>query len=254
MKKLNGSAKVWIIVAIVVVAVLGLGTWLVIDAQNKRIDFANYNTAEIIPAGDYNGNIADHVEGNPDAPVLIQEYANFQCSHCAAMHPLVKQTVADLGDQVGVIFRNVTWSSFPNSKAAAAAAEAAGLQGYWQEYADLLFDRQAEWSGATGTKRTELFNQYFEEVSDGAGDLEKFNNDIASDAVAQKIKFDLGASKEVGVEGTPAFYIEGQFVDMTNGGTITLENGEVVEYEGFSANSDLTKLIEKVVAAKTGTN
>ena len=59
----------------------------------------------------------------------------------------------------------------------------------------------------------ELFNKYFEEVTDGKGDLDKFNKDIASEEVSKKISFDMGIAKRIDVEGTPAFYIDGQFQD-----------------------------------------
>ena len=250
MKKFKGSATIWVVIVIIALVVLGIITYFVIDANNKAVHYEDYNTATIIEANDANGNIGDHVKGNANAPVILFEYANFQCSHCASMNPIIEQIIADSNGQLGVVFRNLTWSSFQNSKAAAAAAEAAGLQGYWEPYANKLFEEQAEWSGADSSERTQLFNKYFEEVTGGQGNLEQFNSDIASEAVANKVKFDTGISKEAGAEGTPAFYVEGQFIDLTNGGELTI-NGKTITYEPASTNADFAKIIQDIITAKT---
>ena len=252
MKKFKGSAAVWITVGIVAVVIVGILSFLVIDAKNRAIDYSQFDLTTAIEAGEYNGNIADHVEGNAEAPIMITEYTNFGCNHCADARPIMKQVLADNGESVAIISRNVSMPSFKNSKAAAAAAEAAGLQGYWSEYVDLLFEQQAEWYYAEGSNRDEIFEKYFEEVSDGKGDLNKFKEDMASDAVAQKLKFDSGVSNEIGVQGTPSFFVNGQFIDRDNGGEVTLPNGKVVRYEKQYSIKDMATLIEQLIAAQNG--
>lgn len=251
MNKFAGFSKVGIILGVLGLVLIGVITYLVIDAEQKAVRYEDYDSSTIIEASDASGNISEHIKGNADAPVLIVEYANYQCPHCADMNPIVAEAIEASNGQLGVIFRNVTMSSFPNSKAAAAAAEAAGLQGYWQAYSDKLFAEQVEWSSASGSKRTELFNKYFEEVSNGQGDLEKFNQDIASDAVAKKLKFDTGIATENNVGGTPNFYIDGQFIDMDSGGTLDLD-GKTFTFEPVNSNEDFVQLFQDIIALKTG--
>ncbi len=250
MKKAKGFSAAAVVASVLCVAVLVLLTGLVIKRNNEAVDFAAYAGTDVIEETEDNGGIADHVRGNAEAPVVIQEYANFQCSHCAVMHPLVEQAVAESNGQLAVVFRNFVWSDFPNSKAAAAAAEAAGLQGYWEAYADKLFTEQAEWGYADGTERTELFEKYFEEVAEGKGDMTKFREDVASDAVAQKITFDSGLAERAGATGTPAFFIDGQKIELT-GGDLELKGG-TLHYEGVSENEDFLKLLKDIVAMESG--
>ena len=95
MKKFKGSATIWVVIVIIALVVLGIITYFVIDANNKAVHYEDYNTATIIEANDANGNIGDHVKGNANAPVILFEYANFQCSHCASMNPIIEQIIAD---------------------------------------------------------------------------------------------------------------------------------------------------------------
>lgn len=76
--------------------------------------------------------------------------------------------------------------------AAASAANAAALQGYWKPYKDLLFANQSDWFYSTGNELQQQLETYFEKASDGKGDLTKFREDMKSEKVAKKIAFDRG--------------------------------------------------------------
>ena len=137
-----------------------------------------------------------------------------------------------------------------NGTAAASAAEAAGLQGYWKEYANKLFSEQSEWEGATGSERTALFEKYFNEVTDGKGDIEKFREDIASDEVSKKISFDMGIGKRIDIQATPAFYVDGQWIKWNDAGSVTV-NGKEVTWDSSRSGDDFVKLLLEIVEAKT---
>ena len=150
-----------------------------------------------------------------------------------------------------MVYRSFLLSYHKNGTAAASAAEAAGLQGYWKEYADKLFAEQAEWEYASASERTALFNKYFEEVTEGAGDMDKFNEDLASEAVSKKISFDMGIAKRIDVGGTPAFYIDGQLIDWGNAGEVIV-NGKTITWDSARSGDDFVKLLKDIVAAKLG--
>ena len=250
MKRLKGFSTGAIVAIVIVLAVLVLGTIMIIKHNSEAVDYDQYASVSIIEASDDNGQIADHIRGDANAPVIITEYANFQCNHCADLNPYVEQVVADSNGQLAVVFRNMVWSAFPNSRAAAAAAEAAGLQGYWEPYANLLFEKQVEWGNATGSDRTALFENYFTEITNGEGDLEKFRADVASDAVKQKIDFDNGIAKITGVQGTPAFYYDGQLISL-EGGDINVD-GQTVTIDPVPANdvNAFKKVFQDIINAK----
>lgn len=251
MKKNHGFAVIGVIAGIAIALVLIFLTVQVIQNKNSAVDFSSYTTSVIAEASDDNGNIADHVKGDPNAPVQIVEYTNYGCTHCASMTPIADQLVEEYNGQLAVISRNVLMSAFQNSKAAAAAAEAAGLQGYWQPYSKLLFENQSEWAYANNDERTQLFEKYFTEVSDGKGNLDQFRTDLTSEAIDKKLKFDDGLAREDGVTGTPNFFVDGQFINNTDGGSLTI-NGQTIEYEATETKSDFTNLLRRIIAVKLG--
>ena len=256
MKKLKGFSVAGVIVGVIVVVLIAIGAYMVIDGNNKATNYNDYDFYSIIEPTKDNGNIGDHIKGDKDAPVVIFEYADYQCSGCASYNPRVNEVIKELDGKLAVVYRSFLLSYHQNATAAASAAEAAGLQGYWKEYADKLFEEQSEWFYATGSTRTEYFNKYFADVTNGKGDLEKFNADIKSEAVSKKISFDMGIGKRVDVAGTPAFYIDGQFIDWAdndeNGtGSVTV-NGKTVTWEGAQTGDKIIKLIKEIVAAKLG--
>ncbi|MBO7132114.1 thioredoxin domain-containing protein [Candidatus Saccharibacteria bacterium] len=249
MKKFKGFSVAGVVIGVVVVALIGFGAYKVIDGNNKATDYDKYDFYSVIEATRDNGNIADHVKGDPNAPVLIFEYADYQCPGCASVNPKVNKLVEELDGKLAIVYRSFLLSYHQNGTAAASAAEAAGLQGYWKQYADKLFAEQADWEYAAPSKRTELFNQYFEDVTNGEGDLDKFNKDIASEAVSKKISFDMGIGKRIDVAGTPAFFIDGQWINWSEEGSVTV-NGKKIAWDKAQSGEDFMKLIKKIVAAK----
>lgn len=250
MKNRQGFQVVWLIVGLVAVALLGVATVNIIDANNKATNYDNYNFYSIIEPTKDNGNIGDHVKGDKDAPVLVFEYADYQCPGCASINPKVNKAVEELDGKLAVVYRNFLLSYHKNGTAAASAAEAAGLQGYWKPYADLLFANQSEWQGASGSERTALFEKYFTDASKGKGDLEKFRSDISSDQVSQKISFDMGLARRIDVPSTPAFFVDGQNIAWSQAGEVTLSNGEKVTWDEAKGGDKFIELLKEIVEAK----
>lgn len=257
MRKYRGFSKIGVaaIIAVIVAAIGGL-TWLVIDGNMKATNYDDYDFYSVIQPDVHNGNIGDHEKKDKDGtyegqPVLIFEYADFQCPGCASINPRVNQAIDELDGKLEVVYRNHLLSYHQNATAAASAAEAAGLQGYWKEYADKLFSMQSEWEYSNGSERTAYFEKYFTEVTKGEGDLEKFKKDISSDAVSKKISFDMGIGKRIEIAGTPAFFIDGQLIPWTSkeGGSVTV-NGQTISWDKQLSGSEFVKIIKQIVEAK----
>lgn len=251
MKQKQGFSAIAVIIGIVAVALLGIATYFIVDGNNKATDFNDYDFYSVIAPDKNNGNIGDHVKGDADAPVLIFEYADYQCPGCASINPKVNKAIEELDGKLAVVYRSFLLSYHKNGTAAASAAEAAGLQGYWKPYADKLFAEQAEWEYASASERTALFDKYFMEVSDNKGDLDKFNEDLASEQVSKKISFDMGVGKRVNVEGTPAFYIDGQLINWGEASSIEI-NGQTLSWEASMGGDNFVKLLKDITAAKLG--
>jgi len=213
----NMNKVTWSIFGAVVVLILG-GLVVYSRTSNPAIDVSTIDTNKATVASAQNGNIAEHVYGNPDAKVVFVEYGDFQCPSCGGAYAQVKSATEAYKDKVAFIFRNFPLTSIhPNARAAAAAAEAAGLQGkYWQMH-DMLYETQSAWENTNGDQRTNVFVGYAGELG---LDEAKFKTDLSSKAVNDKISFDQAIGKKSNVNATPTFYLNGTQVNADDSGQI----------------------------------
>ena len=210
-KEFVSENKMPIILSVIILAFLGFVFWL---SESNKIDLSNVDTSKIIAASSQTGDIEEHVypSSNKNAKVVLIEYGGFQCPACSTMSPKIKALSEEYGDKIAVVFRNFPLSGKVNSLSAAAAAEAAGLQGKYWEMHDLLYEKQPEWGSANATERTELYKQYAKEV--GVSDLEKFISDMKSANVSKKINYDKALGTAAKITGTPSFFLNGE--ELTN--------------------------------------
>lgn len=214
MNKITG-----IIIGIIILAFGGLVIWSVMSSGSESVNFDNYDAATVIGPNADNGEIGDHVEGNAESPVVVIEYGDFQCAGCATTHPKVATLVEEYGDRVAFVFRNFPITGHQNARAAASAAEAGGVQGYFAEMVNIIYANQATWSYASGTERTNIFTELFMQVFP-EGDSAQFKSDMGSSEVAKKIAFDYGLGLNGSkVVGTPSFFINGVWVDLSESST-----------------------------------
>lgn len=252
MKHFKGFSLGGVIAIIAVVAVFAVAGYFVIDGNSKATNYSKYDFFSVIAPDEHNGYIGDHVKGDLDtAVVVVYEYADPQCPGCKSLNPRVNAAIEKADGLLAVVYRNDIMTYHQNGTAAASAAEAAGLQGYWHEYIDHLFTYQDEWESATSDKRTSLFEQYFLEVSDGKGDVEKFRTDLGSKEVSAKIKFDMGVAQRVSIPATPAFYVDGQYIDWSNqdGSSITID-GKVLSWETTLTGEQFEDLLVRLTTAR----
>lgn len=216
----------WIIFSVVVVLILGgLVAWTRI--ANPPIDLTGVENNSVIAASNQNGNIADHTSGSTSNKILFIEYGDYQCPSCGGAYPNVKTLMEEYGDDVTLVFRNFPLTAIhPNARAAAAVAEAAGLQGKFWEMHDKLYETQNDWSSLDASKRTTVFNGYAQTLG---LDMDKFAADVAGKEVAQKINFDLALGKNNDVAATPTFFLNGEKVDDETSSGIVQGNLDAIK-------------------------
>lgn len=199
------NKKTWIIFAVICVAVLG---GLIAFSRKDSVNVSDIDQAKQQTASAANGNIADHVFGKADSKVTLIEYGDFQCPYCGQAHPQVKSVTEAYKDKIAFVFRNYPLPTMhPNAKAAAAAVEAAGLQGKYWEMNNKIYETQNDWNNLSTDKRTDIFVSFAKAV--GVKDAEKFKADMSSQDVNKKINFDLALGNKAQVTGTPSFYLNG---------------------------------------------
>lgn len=220
-KKNNSSIAPIVIIGLVLVAAIVAIYWFSgSQPQTARTNTAKtpaVNSAELYAKAAPGANPPNYL-GAPNAPVTIEEFADFQCGACAGMHPVVKELRATYGDRVRIVFRNFPLNISGRAKAydAAVAVEAAGMQGKFWDMQNLLFTNQQSWVRATDHRK--MFEDYAQKIG---LDVNKFTSDMAGSFTKNRVDADLQRGRTLNVGSTPTFYINGRMLsqqEMTSQG------------------------------------
>lgn len=149
------------------------------------------------------------VDGNPSAPVVIVEWADYQCPFCGRFYEQVEKPVRDQYIKAGKVqwaYRDFAFLG-QESTDAAVAARCANEQGKFWAYHDKLFDSQAgENQGAFSKDNLKKFAQ---QVGLNAA---QFNNCLDSNKYADAVAKDTEAGRAAGVQGTPTSFVNGKII------------------------------------------
>ncbi|HEX3552338.1 MAG TPA: thioredoxin domain-containing protein [Thermoanaerobaculia bacterium] len=148
-------------------------------------------------------------EGPATAPVTIVEFSDFQCPYCSRLTPTLKQVKEKYGDKVRIVFRQFPLPMHQNAQKAAEAALCANDQGKFWQLHDAMFSNQS----ALGV------DQLKAKAAELGLKADDFNKCLDSGAKVAVIEADKKAGSEAGVNGTPAMFINGRFVN----GAVPLE-------------------------------
>ncbi|HMD34852.1 MAG TPA: thioredoxin domain-containing protein [Vicinamibacterales bacterium] len=154
------------------------------------------------PRQQFAASAASPAKGPSAAPVEIVEFSDFQCPYCLRAHPTVAQVLTTYGDRVHFVYRHYPLPGHPAARPAAEASACAADQGKFWAYHDRLFADQAKLSDA------DLKKAAVDLGMDGA----KFNECVDSHKFKTMIDTDVAAGQEAGVDGTPAFFINGRLI------------------------------------------
>ena len=145
-----------------------------------------------------------HIRGNPAAAVTLEEFGDFECPSCANLATFLDQVVKEYHPRARLIFRNFPLSMHQYARDAAQAAEAAGLQGRYWEMHDVLYREQPVWT-SSGNNARRLFISYAETLG---LDLDRFQKDMQSDKVRERIEADQARAKSLGVKTAPSLFVD----------------------------------------------
>lgn len=154
----------------------------------------------------------DAILGDPNAPVTIVEFSDFQCPYCERFYTesmsLLKTNYIDTGI-VKLIYRDFPLPIHQNSSMASQSAECArrangGLDdaAYFQMH-DLLFENQSVWSNSADAKS----------ILEGLA-KDNLGVDISAcldnETMKAEVEADYTAGRGYGLSGTPSFFINGK--------------------------------------------
>lgn len=151
---------------------------------------------------------SDWSKGSKTATHTIVEYSDFQCPACSAYAPLLKRLADEHPNDVRLVYRHFPLDQVhPNARAAAWAAEAAGMQGKFFEMHDALFNTQETWSGDANP------GIFFEDLAHSLGlDDAKFKTDMKSQTAKDKVTALAASGSSSGVNSTPSLFLDGKLI------------------------------------------
>ena len=143
-------------------------------------------------------------KGPADAEVTIVEFSDFECPFCGRVNPTLAQVQDTYGDKVRVVFRQFPLAIHANARKAGEASLCANDQGKFWEMHDGMFEDQR--------------NLTVDGLKTIAGkieglDTESFASCLDSGKYADQVEADFQAGTVAGVSGTPAFFINGRFLN-----------------------------------------
>ncbi|MGE5464103.1 MAG: thioredoxin domain-containing protein [Syntrophothermus sp.] len=204
-KKQESRSRLWMIIAIVIGAALLVFAFVWPSIRP---------VAEVVtvdPGTHPNAN--DNSMGDPNAPIKIEEFSDFQCPYCERFHqdtePLLRQYYIDTGKVLFTyrsmgnwVSRNVGGTSTESQDAAAAAYCAGEQNKFWEMHALLFANVKGEDVGSFTDKRIQAIAQKVDGM-----DTSKFNSCYSSGKYKERVQKDFDDGTAAGVSGTPAFVL-----------------------------------------------
>jgi len=180
----------WVIIGVITIVLFGGAIWFSSVAGER-------NNEGVV--------IQSNIKGNPDAEVTLTEFSDLQCPACASFVPAIDEVMNQYGESIRFEYKHFPLPIHSYAQQAAVAAEAAGQQGKFYPYHDVLFEKQQEW--ATSQNPTLLFMKYADELE---LDTALFRRHMNSSLLRDKVRADFAEGRDLGITGTPTFFLNGE--------------------------------------------
>jgi len=146
-----------------------------------------------------------HRSGSSAAPVTIVEFADFQCPFCAKTQTTIRSLRSKYPDSLTVVYRHLPLSSIHlYARGAALAAECAGAQGRFFEFADSLYGAQKE----IGARSWVDFA-----TKAGVPDVAEFQRCMIDERYDSAIRADSASADSLDIYGTPVLIVNGELFE-----------------------------------------
>jgi protein-disulfide isomerase len=153
--------------------------------------------------------------GNPDAPVTIVSFTDFQCPYCSRGAATMDEVLRRYPEDVSLVIKHFPLGFHAWARPAAIAALCAGEQNddaFWALH-DAFFANQKRFTAENVVATSQEY------LADSDVDMERWARcagdptDEAHIAAAQQVDADMAMAQSLGVTGTPAFFVNGEFVN-----------------------------------------
>ncbi|MGO4689961.1 Na+/H+ antiporter NhaA [Glaciibacter sp. 2TAF33] len=189
--QVRDEAKVGVLAASALAFVLGWAIFRLVDYLRPPVAIGATLLRPIDP-------VRDHIGGNPDAPLTLVEYGDFECPFCSRATGSIDEVRAYFGTELRYIWRHLPLERVhPHAREAAEASEAAALQGKFFEFMPVLFDNQDELGTDDVIEYAVLIGL----------DIERFTRDLRSANVINRVNDDVLDAQVMDLHSTPTFFI-----------------------------------------------
>jgi protein-disulfide isomerase len=142
-------------------------------------------------------------KGRADAPVVLVKFEDFHCPYCKEAQPTLTQLLARYPDRIKIVHKDFPIDELhPGARTAHIAARCANEQGRFWSYHDALYAHAAK----TAAKELQTY------AKESSLELARFEQCLSADKYSSAVEKDIADGKQVGVTGTPAFYINGRLL------------------------------------------
>jgi NhaA family Na+:H+ antiporter len=146
----------------------------------------------------------DHVAGPEDAPYELVMYGDFQCPYCVAAQSIVRRVRERLDGRLRFAFRHMPLPGLhPLAQKAAEVSEAAAAQGEFWPMHDRLYAARGRLSEAELVGHAAALDL----------DVDRVRGELATGVHAERVDRDERSARAAGVQGTPAFFVNGALLD-----------------------------------------
>lgn len=199
----------FVIIGVVLAVAIGAGAMLFRSAKQQPASSQQASSSPSSSSATLVGANPPHARGSAKAPVIIEEFGDFECPPCGALYPLMKKIEADYDEEkLRIVFRQFPLPQIhKHAIVAAYAAEAAGFQGRFWEMYDKLYTDQATWSKAPDART--FFVDYARDIG---LDMNRFISDMNSPQAEVRVRFDYERGISLGVSGTPTIFLNGRLL------------------------------------------
>ncbi len=206
---MSASAKAALItIPTVIVGVIILILVLSLGKTSGQPDGGDPNTggqgssAAQVPVAENSHVLSD---AGAEAPTVV-EFLDFECEACRSIYPVMEEMRELYAGKMNFVIRYFPIPGHQNSMTSALAVEAAAQQGKFEDMYKLMFETQEEW-GEKRESEAPRFRGYAERLG---LDMAAYDAAVADPATQERIEFDFEAGQELGVSGTPTFFLEGE--------------------------------------------
>jgi protein-disulfide isomerase len=188
-------------------------------------------------------NVKDaYAKGPKTSPVTLVEFADYECPYCQKITPELQKLEKEYAGRLAVVYKDFPLPIHHTSEKAAEAARCAGEQGKFWEYHDVLFySKQLQISDLKADARVLRL------------DGDRFDKCLDDGAEAASVKKDLEEAHQLGLTGTPSFFVNGHFFSGAADYTVLQEmvDMQLALSSSTASGTEVSKSTPEANAART---